>query len=150
MKPLNSIYGWVIAVPILLILLGTASNQAVLVANWGKFPVMVNDRVQAKMIARARERDREESEQSSARFSITNTTVRFDARVMNDQGQFVDDVHSVMGHNSRLKFLADYINLRTAIYSPGDGLIELGEWSWGFAPTLWIFLAARRLYELRG
>ena len=62
----------------------------------------------------------------------------------------MDDVHSVMGHNSRLKFLADYINLQTAIYSPGDGLIELGEWAWGFAPMLWIFLAARRLYELRG
>ena len=33
MKIVNSIYGWVIAVPIALILLGTASNQAVLVAN---------------------------------------------------------------------------------------------------------------------
>ena len=74
MKIVNSVYGWVIAVPIALILLGTASNQAVLVANWGKFPVMVNDRVQAKMIARARERDKEESEQSHVRFSVTNTS----------------------------------------------------------------------------
>lgn len=33
---------WIIAIPLLLILLGIASNQAVIIANHDKFPVMFN------------------------------------------------------------------------------------------------------------
>jgi hypothetical protein len=43
---LKSTYSWLILAPILLVLLGAASNQAVLIANHGKFPVMLNERQQ--------------------------------------------------------------------------------------------------------
>lgn len=40
---------------------------------------------------------------------------------------FLDDIHCVMTSETHLNWLADFINMHTAIYSPGDMLIELGE-----------------------
>jgi hypothetical protein len=134
-------YLWVIAIPVLSIFLGTASNQAVLIANWGKFPVMVNDREKAKLQARSQNDD----DDQAIHFSLRDTSVTMKPGQIDDQGQFIDDTHTVMGHNSRLKFLADYINLRIAIFSPGDGFILLGQWLMQFAPIAWLTLIIRKL-----
>lgn len=40
---ISKTYLWIVALPYALILLGAASNQLVLIANGGKFPVMVNE-----------------------------------------------------------------------------------------------------------
>lgn len=57
-----------------------------------------------------------------------------------DQDGLMDDVHCVMTPSTHLNFLADWIDLRDAIYSPGDLLLELGGWLWQFAPIAWFTL----------
>lgn len=42
---------WLVALPYALILLGAASNQLVLIANGGKFPVLLNEIVAARFSA---------------------------------------------------------------------------------------------------
>src|SRR5208282_1411341 len=44
LSALKGKHSYLIAIPLLLVLLGAASNQAVLIANHGKFPVMLNER----------------------------------------------------------------------------------------------------------
>lgn len=136
-------YWQVIAIPILLFLAGAASNQAVLVANWGKFPVMVNDRALEHFKTHAADDD---DQKLVKRFTVLDTAVREGSMDANSD-QFLDDVHSIMGHNSNLKFLADYINLKTAIYSPGDLLLELGLMLWPFAIPMWLALVIRKFNE---
>jgi hypothetical protein len=59
----------------------------------------------------------------------------------------MDDVHCIMSKSNHLKFLADWINLRTTIYSPGDELILLGVYFWWYAPYTWIVLVVREMSE---
>lgn len=80
-------------------------NQAVIVANGGKFPVMVNER--------------------SAKY------FGFEADGMSDI------IHCRMTGETKLNFLADYINLRTAILSPGDLLLELADWLSKASGAVW-------------
>ncbi len=126
---------WLLVVPLLLTFVGATSNQAVLYANWGKFPVMVNER-QLK--------DMRGSAFDGFAFPFYSAVTSSD---MGDDGQFLDDIHSVMGHNSRLKWLADWINLKTEICSPGDLLIWLGDWLFGFTPLIWLTLLIKELNE---
>jgi hypothetical protein len=49
---LKSTQSWLILLPLFLVLAGAASNQAVLIANHGKFPVMLNERQQAQFSAK--------------------------------------------------------------------------------------------------
>jgi len=104
----------VLAIPMLFIALGNISNQAVLIANHGKFPVMVNEAQQMKY------------EQQSQSLDLP--------------GQFIgDDVHAIMGPNSHLKVLADIFNL-DGICSIGDLFLWAGFWLWGYAPIVWVTL----------
>lgn len=140
-------YVYLLVLPLLFIFFGTCSNQAVLVANWGKFPVMVNKLQLEEMQQPLKEIDISSlfaPDGSIHSFSILNTRVLTNRRNLRGT-QFLDDVHSIMGHNSRLKFLADYINLGDAIYSPGDMFIYLGEWLFGYTAIMWLGLALRRL-----
>jgi hypothetical protein len=57
----------------------------------------------------------------------------------------IDDVHCIMDEQSHLKALADIFDFHTAIYSVGDGLIELGQWLMGFSMPVWMFEVVRRL-----
>ena len=129
-------YKFLIIVPLLLIFCGSASNQAVLVANWGKFPVMLNEYQVNKIYAVRHDME-------DAGFSALNSSVRLNKPQIDKNDQFIDGVHSIMGHNSRLKFLADWINLQTMIASPGDMLIFLGSWLFAFTPFIWIALILR-------
>lgn len=112
---LRKTYLYVLALPVLFIFLGAASNQAVLIANHGKFPVMVN----------------------AARAAASGLK----------PGDVIDGEHSVMAHDDKLKPLADIFDFHDGVYSVGDELIELGEWSWGFAPYLWGFAVVKKLNE---
>lgn len=99
---------YLLAFPYLTFGVGAAMNQAVLVANGGKFPVQVNDRA-AKYFG-------------------------FEKDGMSD------NVHCRMTNKTRLNFLADWINLKTAILSPGDLLIILGDWLTGSTKAVWAAL----------
>ena len=105
---------WILAIPLTLVCIGAMSNQAVLIANHGKFPVMLNG------AAIAEERK---------------------------NGPLVDDMldreHCLMTSKTHLNALADIFDFGDAVYSIGDGFIELGEYASGFVPFAWfmIFLA---------
>lgn len=60
----------------------------------------------------------------------------------------LDDVHCVMSRSTHLNALADIFDFHTATYSVGDGLINLGEWLWSFAPFVWAFAVLKKVYVL--
>lgn len=117
-------YWYLLLIPALLFCLGAVSNQAVLWANGGKFPVFMNDAQKEKYCP--------------ADSSITSLAC-------GNGGQFIDRTHSVMGPNSRLKLLADVFNFG-AIYSVGDGFLFLASWLFSFTPYMWVALVVRKLY----
>ncbi len=122
-------YWYLILIPVLLFGLGVASNQAVLVANHGKFPVMLNAAWSERMCSVPADVDPSDIPASSCMKG----------------GEMIDKTHSVMGPNSHLKFLADIFPIGS-IYSIGDGLIALGEWLLSFCPYMWLALVIRKLY----
>lgn len=145
-------YAYLIVLPLLSILLGTASNQAVLVANWDKFPVMVNDKKLAEFEAQ------QDPEDQSARFDINITDKLYpnffkshpaDKKAVEvakkDSDDMIDDIHCIMTKHSRLKALADIIDLGDSIYSIGDVFITLGSFLLNFTPLMWAGLALRKL-----
>jgi len=125
-------YWYLIAVPILLICLGIGSNQAVLVANHGKFPVMANA-AWVDMYCSAKDADPEELASTPPSSCVNG-------------GEMLDETHSIMGPNSHLKVLADIFPLGHAIYSIGDGLLYLGFWLFSFSPYMWLALTIRKLF----
>jgi len=131
-------YLYLLAIPLLLILLGTASNQAVLIANHGKFPVMLNEAQYSHFCSAP--------EDEEMKFSVTDSSIS--PMSCTEGGQFIDDVHSVMGKNSHLKALSDIFNLKVAIYSIGDFLLMLGYWLLSFSWISYITLVVRRLATL--
>lgn len=62
-------------------------------------------------------------------------------------GQIDDNDHCVMTGETHLNWLADYIDLQEAIYSPGDLVLMLGEWLWSFAPIVWLTLVFTDLWR---
>ena len=56
---LKKSYSWLVLLPLLLVLVGAASNQAVLIANHGKFPVMLNEQAGIRLYPEAERRRRE-------------------------------------------------------------------------------------------
>lgn len=52
----------------------------------------------------------------------------------------IDSVHCVMSDKTHLNFLADWIDLKEAIYSPGDLCRMLGSYTWNYAAFLWAVL----------
>jgi hypothetical protein len=126
---------YLLAIPLLTFMLGVASNQAVLIANHDKFPVLLNDRKLAKFV----EADAKEDSDFFARRTMP-------ARVVNG-AVMIDDVHCNMTKETHLNTLADIFDMHDAIYSVGDFLIELGSWLLGFAPVLFLFDVSRKLKE---
>lgn len=132
-------YWYLLAIPILLICMGVASNQAVLVANHGKFPVMLNATWMDKMCSLPVANTEDET--------YDREVARIPASSCKRGGEMIDDVHSVMGPNSHLKVLADIFPVdRENIYSIGDGFIYLGSWLMSFAPIAWLALTIRKLF----
>lgn len=147
---LRKTYLWVLALPIAFVLLGAASNQTVLIANHDTFPVLLNSKKVAEMT-------RTEGPGATLdqvmcrvldicgnRFGVWCSGVRYGDWV---DGQFIDDTHVVMNADSHLKALSDVIDLKTEIDSPGDLFIDLGEFLFGFALTIWPALAVWKLAQ---
>lgn len=127
-------YWQLLAIPVLLFGLGAGSNQIVLVANHGTFPVMVNKVDIVKMCHDA-------SDVPPVLQGIACTT---DGK----GGEYLDPVHVIMTPESRLKPLADIFNLGDGIYSIGDFLLMLSFGMVPFAPIAWLVLTLRRLASL--
>jgi hypothetical protein len=124
---------YIVALPVLLIVLGAASNQAVLIANHDKFPVMVND---AKL----------------AEFRHVDPVVEMFRRALGLQQQqlppdMIDDVHCIMTSKTHLNAMADIFDLGGGIYSIGDFGIILGETLGPLANLGWVILVVRKLYN---
>jgi hypothetical protein len=128
---------YILAVPVLIFGLGCFSNQVVLWANHDKFPVMWNTYKVASEAAFLEEathsKDKKVAEHAA-----------FDLYALLDAG-FIDDTHCVMTSKTHLNFLADVVDLKTATYSVGDGLIILGDWLMGFSLPVFFFEAIRKL-----
>jgi hypothetical protein len=124
-------YWYLLLIPALLFGLGVASNQAVLVANHGKFPVMMNA---SWMDMKCSTRGMDPDEIAAA-----------PSEWCGKGGEMIDRTHSVMGPNSHLKVLADIFPLGN-IYSIGDGLLYLGGWLLEYTPIMWLALVLRKLY----
>jgi hypothetical protein len=128
---------WILLAPTAIFGLGLASNQAVLVANHDKFPVMWNSYKAASLslaIEKATQSDDEDvAEQAN-----------FDLIALHEYG-YLDDTHVLMNSKTHLNFLADWIDLKSATYSIGDFLIDAGEWGFTYCPFLWFGVAVSRL-----
>ena len=92
-------------------------------------------------------RDRKEIMCSSKHIAPMRLLQIPDASCVND-GQFIDETHSIMGPNSRLKPLADIFPVGDGTYSIGDGLLFLAEWMFVFAPFVWLALTIKKLASL--
>jgi hypothetical protein len=116
---------WILLGPYVIFGLGAASNQAVLIANHGKFPVMMN--------ARQLDKIRHPGDLSN----IINQLLGENPipTVANDY--MIDDVHCVMTKDTHLNFLADIFNQKDGIYSIGDFVLDLSEWLMGWTPFVW-------------
>ena len=128
---------WILAVPVLFLALGIASNQAVLAANHDRFPVMWNSYKAASLvlsIEKATESDDPDVAEQAA----------FDLEALHEYG-YLDDTHVLMTGKTRLNFLADWIDLKSATYSLGDFAIDAGEWGLEYCPFLWFGVAVARL-----
>ena len=123
---------YILALPLLLTVLGAASNQAVLIANHDTFPVMLNDKKISMMDERRAEQEIKFVHPQPAMEDVDGTVM-------------LDDVHCVMTHKTHLNFLADIFDLKDGIYSVGDFGLMLGDWFWAFAPFIFVFDVTRKL-----
>lgn len=124
---------YLLAIPVLLTVLGTASNQVVLFANHDKFPVMMNDAGVKRYTAEV------EAAKSDPEVDP--------ASIPDVEDGMMDQTHCFMTNKTHLNFLADIFDLGTAYYSVGDGLLFLGDWTWKFMPFVWGFAVVRKLRE---
>jgi hypothetical protein len=127
---------YILAVPFLFTLLGSASNKLVIATNHDKFPVMVNDaklfEYQHKLTEEAQSDDEDLAEHAAVKLEEL-------------EHGYLDDTHVIMTKSTHLNFLADIFDLRDGIYSIGDFLIMLGEWLGSFSIYLFVFATAIKL-----
>jgi len=127
---------WIVLAPMSIFGVGLASNQAVLMANHDKFPVMWNT---YKVVQYRLEI------QKALASDDPDTVEEAELRLAGLQAEgMLDDTHVLMTENTHLNALADVIDLRSATYSIGDLLLYLGEWLMGFAFPVWMFEVIRR------
>src|ERR1035437_212492 len=116
---------WIVAVPLLCWTLGLASNQAVLVANHDCFPVMWNEakvnlyRYHAQKTV---ETGGEDAEDASIKLALL-------------EHGYLDDTHILMTKDTKLNYLADWIDLRNT-YSIGDFLLYAGSTGMEYSPII--------------
>src|SRR5271166_714269 len=94
---------WILLLPVATIVTGAASNQAVLIANGDKFPVMVNP-VKLDYFGKEHANDEAKAKPSPHQEEpkrITRLVTLPDGTVM------IDDVHCWMSKKTHLNFMAD-------------------------------------------
>ena len=128
---------WILLLPYGIFGLGAASNQAVLIANGDKFPVMLNARKLNKLLNQDEMADLEKILGIKHKAPIAKTP---------DPDGMLDDVHCQMTSKTHLNALADVFDLGS-IYSIGDFTLYLGEWLMGFTPFVWGYAVIKKLYE---
>lgn len=114
-KLLKAAHLHIILIPILFIILGAASNQAVLIANHDTFPVSINP---------------------IAVLALTGHVGGLKIKKIPDSGM-LDTTHCIMTDKTRLNYLADIFDLHDKYVSIGDLFLDFGYWLWSFAPYLW-------------
>lgn len=140
-------YWYLIAIPLLCIGLGAASNQAVLVANGDKFPVSINAEKQSKMCAPQDSLSQAIAAALAGNAKTAKLEASTDINLCANGGEFLDDTHVIMTAKSHLTILADIFDFHDGIYSVGDGLLMLGEWSWDISVIAWFALVIRKFIE---
>jgi len=132
-------YWQLIAVPLLLLFIGAASNQAVLIANGDKFPVLINQEQIVQACTPAVDK--------SPFDSMPLVTPSVDINTCANGGEFLDDSHVIMTSKSHLNILADIFDFHDATYSIGDLLMMLGSWMRGWSFVAWVVLVIRKFLE---
>lgn len=127
---------WIVLLPIASGFFGAGLNQLVLAANHDKFPVMWSD---AKVFEYRLYLQKKAEEKDA------DTSLKAQVRLVELDNGFLDDVHCLMTSKTHLNFLADWIDLQDATYSPGDAFIELGEELWSYATLIWLVVVVNRL-----
>ena len=128
---------WVALLPYGVYWTGVASNQAVLIANHGAFPVQVNGEQLKKM---------EAPEILITPFGIVKQ--KSDVDQLPDGTVMLDEVHCVMTSKTHLNWLAEIFYIRgDGIYSIGDALLFLGEDMMSYCLVIWAMLAGMKLYK---
>jgi hypothetical protein len=144
-------YWYLIAIPLLLTFMGAASNQAVLIANGDKFPVLVNNERIEEMCKppQPKEDNFLASLLPSLKLGTLAQPAYIDKQACSAGGDFFDgdSIHVIMKADSRLKFMADIFDFHGDIYSIGDGLIGIGDWMLSWAPLAWLVLVIRKFIE---
>lgn len=112
---------WIALSPFVLIYVGTALNQLCLIANHDKFPVMANTR-KVQMHREAGD-------------------------LKPGEGDMIDSIHCLMSKQTRLNFLGDIFDFQDETDSPGDLMIQSGNFTEPYAIVVWMVLAAKRLRE---
>ena len=132
---LCSSFLWILLAPYIVTGLGAASNQAVLIANHDKFPVMVNA---VKL-----------DEFSGPKIDIVTvlTGTPSAEKPKPTDATYIDDIHIVMTSDTHLNALADIFDFHSAIYSIGDFGLMLGEWMSGFCPFVFLALVFNKCWD---
>ena len=143
-------YWYLIAIPLLATFLGAASNQAVLIANGDKFPVMYNNE---KIHQSCQTHDALAATPFIALLLGPQAPKLIEPKPAKDEdlcqngGKFLDDTHVIMDKDSHLKALADIFDMHDAVYSIGDFVLMLGEWMFDWASIAWLVLVIRKFVE---
>ena len=127
---------WILLAPYAIFGLGVASNQAVLIANGDKFPVMLNARKLDKILNPTIDADLEK---------ILGIKIVEKPAPKPDPDGMIDDTHCQMTSKTHLNALADVFDLGS-IYSIGDFTLYLGEWLMTWTPFVWGYAVIRKLY----
>jgi len=128
---------WILLAPYAIFGLGVASNQAVLIANGDKFPVMLNARKLDKILNPTIDADLEK---------ILGIKIVEKPAPKPDPDGMIDDTHCQMTSNTHLNALADVFDLGS-IYIIGDFTLYLGEWLMTWTPFVWGYAVIKKLYE---
>ena len=136
LKILRSSFLWILMSPYIVTGLGAASNQAVLIANHDKFPVMVN----------AVKLDEYTGEPKIDIVTVLTGTPSAEKPKPTD-AIYLDDVHIMMTSDTHLNALADIFDFHSTIYSIGDFGLMLGEWMQSFCPFVFLALVFKKCWD---
>lgn len=113
---------WIIAVPVLAFALGSVTNEAVLVANHDRFPVMWSE---AKCFEHSVKLNKDLMDAMEA--GDIDAAMMIQIRKAEFAQGYLDETHVLMTSKTHLNWLADWIQVRgEGTYSPGDYLLNAG------------------------
>ena len=121
---------WIPLVPAVVFVLGVASNQAVLIANHDRFPILINERRVIRL--------------AEPVIDISKMVIHERVSVDSDGTIMLDDVHCLMTSDTHLNALADVWDLGS-IYSVGDFAIEAGAYLFDYAIVIWLAFMVSQL-----